>query len=129
MASPRKPSSSRKPVPKVARAKGADDVPELSRAETRELDQRIKDLNDRTRYLLISILAPKFILYYNLSEDTYSWNEPKHATLFKRKAAALKIKSLLGSETRLIECRVDKRGQLLSKSVVMKKQVKPLNSA
>jgi hypothetical protein len=58
----------------------------------RELDGRVKDLDDTTRYLLLSAFGPRFALYYNVSSDTYGMNEPVHATLFKRRAAALAMK-------------------------------------
>jgi hypothetical protein len=32
----------------------------------RELDRRMKDLDDRTRYLLVSVFSPRFVLYYQV---------------------------------------------------------------
>src|SRR5438067_13660439 len=68
-----------------------DDAP-LTRTQMQELHRLAKDSRDRTRYLLISSFRPRFALYYNVSEDTYGMNEPIHATLFKRRAAALAVK-------------------------------------
>ena len=82
-----------------------------------ELDRRVKDLHDRTRYLLVSAFSPKFALYYNVSEDTYGMNEPVHATLFKRRAAALAVKRLLGGGVEIARCRVDRRGRLVLNSL------------
>ncbi len=115
MAAKRKSANPRKTTGRVASTskKKVGNVPELTRAEQRELDRRIKDLEDRTRYLLLSSIGSRVHLYYNITEDTFSWDEPKHATLFKRKTAAASIKALLGSELAIVECRVDKRGQLL----------------
>ncbi len=93
------------------------DPPDLTRAQTRELDRRLADLHDRSRYLLVSRLGPRFDLYYNVSEDTYGMNEPAHATLFKRRQAAAAIKRLLGKGIDLIRCRVDRRGKLVLRSV------------
>jgi hypothetical protein len=94
-----------------------EEVRDLSAAERRELERAIKDLEDRTRYLLASSIGERITLYYNIADDTYTWDEPKSATLFKRKAAATKIRALLGSGVQVLECRVDKRGQLLKKSI------------
>ena len=86
----------------------------------RELDRRVKDLDDRTRYLLVSTFSPRFALYYNVAEDTYAMNEPVYATLFKRRAAALAIKRLLGGGVEIAPCRVDRRGRLVLKSVALR---------
>jgi len=91
--------------------------PDLTRAQTRELDRRLADLHDRSRYLLVSRPGPRFALYYNVSEDTYGMNEPAHATLFKRRQAAAAIKRLLSKGIDLIRCRVDRRGKLVLRSV------------
>jgi hypothetical protein len=93
------------------------DPPDLTRSQTRELDRRLADLRDRTRYLLVSRFGPRFALYYNVSEDTYGMNEPAHATLFKRRQAAAAVKRLLGRGIDLIRCRVDRRGKLVLRSV------------
>ncbi|MBI3028031.1 MAG: hypothetical protein HYY64_00755 [Candidatus Rokubacteria bacterium] len=77
----------------------------------------MKDLHDRTRYLLVSAFGPRFALYYNVSEDTYGMNEPAHATLFKRRAAALAIRRMLGGGVEIARCRVDRRGQLVLNSL------------
>lgn len=90
---------------------------DLSPAQRRELEKRIEDLHDRTRYLLASTLGPNFVLYYNLSEDTYGWNDPTHATLFKRRKAAQAVQQLLGDKDSIVECVVDKKGKLVVKSV------------
>jgi hypothetical protein len=62
-------------------------------------------------------MAPRVILYYNVSEDTYGMNEPGHATLFKRHAAATSVRQLLGDRVRIVRCRVDKRGRLVLRSL------------
>ena len=95
-----------------------DDAP-LTRTQMRELDRLAKDSRDRTRYLLISSFNPRFALYYNVSEDTYGMNEPIHATLFKRRAAALAVKRLLGSGMEIVSGRVDRRGRLVLNSVAV----------
>jgi len=118
MAARHKSVNSRKPAGgKPTRKTDADDIPELSRAEMRELERRVKDLEDRTRYLLVSSIGSRIVLYYNIADDTFTWEEPKEATLFKRKAAASKVKSLLGRGVEIVECRVDKHGKLLKSSL------------
>ncbi len=98
-------------------AEDDDDFPPLTSAQIRELEHSVKDLDDRTRYFLVSAFAPKFALYYNLSEDTYGMNEPGHATLFKRRAAAIAIKQMLGPGIQIVRCRVTRKGNLVARSV------------
>jgi hypothetical protein len=119
MATVRKPAQPRKPGRTIgSRTQLAPKKdPDLSAAERRELERRIKDLDDRTRYILASSIGAKITLYYNISEDTYTWDDPKTATLFKRKAAAVKIRAMLGTGVKVLDCRVDKRGRLVSKSI------------
>ena len=93
-----------------------EDDPPLTRAQMEELDRRVKDLRDTTRYLLVSTFSPRFALYYNLSEDTYGMNNPAHATLFKRRATALAVKRLLGGRVEIARCCVDRRGRLVLNS-------------
>ena len=81
-----------------------DDVEPLSPAEVRELTRRLEDARDPTRYLLVSEFGPKFNLYYNVSDDVYVMNEPKGATLFKRRETALAVKRLLGPRIKLVRC-------------------------
>jgi hypothetical protein len=77
---------------------------ELTPAQVRELRRRVADLDDATRYILVSQMGPRFALYYNVSEDVYAMNDPNGATLFKRRNAAVAIKKLLGGSIRVVEC-------------------------
>jgi hypothetical protein len=79
---------------------------ELTPAQRRELQRRIDDLDDPTRFLLVSQLTPRFALYYNVTDDVYVMNDPKGGTLFKRRKAAAAVKTLLGKEksVRIIRC-------------------------
>ena len=95
-------------------AKPRDDT--LTQAQLREIKRRVKDLEDRTRYLLVSRLGRRFALYYNVSEDTYAMNEPAFGTLFKRRAAALAVERLLGGHVQVVPCRVDRSGRLIQRS-------------
>jgi len=63
------------------------------------------DLDDATRYLLVSQITPRFALYYNVSDDVYVMNDPRRATLFKRRKAALAVKALLRGSVRLLRCK------------------------
>ena len=94
-----------------------DDFPPLTRAELRELDRRVRDLEDRTRYCIVSLLAPRFALYYNLSDDSWGMNEPPYATLFKRRASALAIRGMLGPGVEVVRCRVDRNRRLVKRSL------------
>lgn len=67
--------------------------------------------------MLKSALTSGIVLYYNLSEDTYGWNDPSKATLFKRRASAAAIQGLLGDGVRVARCRVDRKGQLVKSSL------------
>lgn len=82
---------------------------ELTPAQVHELRRRTADLDDATRYILLSQMGPRFALYYNVSEDVYVMNDPNGATLFKRRNAAVAIKKLLGGSIRVVRCK-SKRG-------------------
>lgn len=63
------------------------------------------DLDDVTRYLLVSQAGLRFALYYNVSDDVYVMNDPRGATLCKRFKAALAVKALLGGSIRILRCK------------------------
>ena len=94
----------------VASGRGAERLaavagdPPLTAAQIREIKHRAADLDDPVRYLLASQMTPRFVLYYNVSDDTYVLNEPKLATLFKRRKTAESVKRLLGGRIRVIRC-------------------------
>jgi len=92
----------------VRRADGVDDFP-LTPAQVRELKRRVADLDDPLRYVLASRMTPRFVLYYNVSDDTYALNDPKGATLFKRRSVAEGVKRLLGGRVRVFACTTRKR--------------------
>ena len=91
------------------RVAGTADDPPLIPAQIRELERRVAELDDPVRYLLASRMTPRFILYYNVSDDTYALNDPKGATLFKRRKAAESVKRLLGGRVRVIRCTTRQR--------------------
>lgn len=108
------PSSRRRAVPP---ASGADDIEPLTPAQVRELRCRVADLEDRTRYLLASVFSQRFVLFYDVSDDTFVMNDPTGATLFKRRRAAMAVRRLLDSGIEVLSCQVDDRGGLVLRSV------------
>ena len=99
----------------------ADEDVILTAAQRRELDRRVKDAKDRSRYLLVSQISDRFALYYNVSEDAYVANDPTYATLFKREATARVVQRLLGSNVRIVRCRVNNSRRLVLTSVPLPK--------
>ena len=85
-------------------AEGANGVAELTSAQIRELKRRLADSEDPTRYLLVSNFGPRFALFYNVTDDVYAQNDPKGATLFKRRPTALAVKRLLGPAVKIVRC-------------------------
>lgn len=80
-----------------------DDFEPLSRAERREIERRVRDSRDPVRYMIVSALSRRFILYYNVLDDVYAVNHPVGGTLFKRKKAASAVSRLLGGRCRIIQ--------------------------
>jgi len=64
----------------------------------------------RSGISIVSEFGPRFALYYNVSDDVYAMNDPGGGTLFKRRAAAVAVKRLLGARVRVIRCNT-KRGK------------------
>ena len=93
---------------KAGRTISDDDTP-LTKAQIRELRRRMADLKDPVRYLIVAQMGPRFALYYNVTDDLYGMNDLTYATLFKRRAAALAVRRLLGRGTRVIECTTKRR--------------------
>ena len=48
---------------------------ELTPAQMQELRRRVADVDDVTRYLLVSQIGPRFALYYNVADDVYVMND------------------------------------------------------
>lgn len=95
-------------------ARDADDDFELTKAQLRELDRRLADAKDPVRYLIEGGFGPKFRLYYNVTDDVYVMNDSVHATLFKRRNAAVAVQKLLSGGKRIIRCTTRRRkGQVI----------------
>jgi hypothetical protein len=76
---------------------------DLSKSQFRELDRRLRDYRNPTRYLLATVFTPKFVLYHNVSNDTFGMTNPGLGTLFKRRKAAMAIGGLLRPDIQIIE--------------------------
>jgi hypothetical protein len=80
------------------------EVEPLTRAQIREIHRRVADMDDRTRYLLVSQFTPRFALYYNVTDDMFVMNDPKGGTLFKRRKAAVAVQRLLRPSVQIVRC-------------------------
>lgn len=102
-----------KNIPRVTRKLGGvpGDEPPLSREWIKEIDRRVKDSRDPVRYMLVSEFTRRFILYYDVTNDVFAMNDPSRGTLFKRRAIAERVKTLLGRRVSLVKFTV-KGGRL-----------------
>jgi hypothetical protein len=90
---------------------------ELSAAQNRELERRVRDLDDPRRYVLFSKIGDRIPLYYDVSTDCFVWKDIAGATLFKRRNAAVAIKKLLDGRVGIIEVEVSSTGKVRRKPV------------
>ena len=100
---------------------GDDEDPPLTPAQRRALERQVRDVEDRTRYLLVSATLPGISLYYMVHDDSWSFDDPTTATLFKRRPAARAIQALLRPGVYVVPCQVDVRGRLVLKSIADRK--------
>lgn len=108
--------SKQKPVTKK-RQKGTDEDLPLTAAQRRADARHLKDTEDRTRYLLVSLTVPGLSLYYRVQDDAWSFDDPTQATLFKRRPAAKAIQALLRDGVHIVPCKVDEDGALVLSSL------------
>lgn len=106
------------PLPQGA---GVDEDPPLTPAQSRALARHVKDMEDRARYLLVSATLPGISLYYMVQDDSWAFDDPTTATLFKRRASAKAIQALLRPGVFVVPCEVDDRGQLVLDSIAGRK--------
>lgn len=71
------------------------DVPPLSAKEIAELKRRVADMEDPTRYVIVSAFSPRFCLYYLPESGNYIMNEIPPEAMFKRKAEAEAVAKVL----------------------------------
>jgi hypothetical protein len=124
---PRKKPAKAKPVPPTVSEPAApeDEGWELSKAQIREIERRVRDIDDSRRFVLASELLPSFVLYYDVSNNVYVMNDLSAATVFKKRKAAVAIKALLGKGVRIVECLKLKSGKLKRVTPVRGRKKKP----
>ena len=105
----------------ASRRAAVDEETPLTAAERRALARHIKDTEDRSRYVLVSVTLPGFSLYYRLQDDAWSFDDPSQATLFKRRTAAKAIQTLLRPGVHIVPCKVDEDGLLVLSSLAHRK--------
>ena len=88
-----------------------DDEP-LSPELLRDLRRQVRDLDDRNRYLIVSVFGLRFVLYYNVSDDVYIMNDPSGGTLFKRRKTAEAVVKAVDRDLAILHVRVQKDGSL-----------------
>jgi hypothetical protein len=124
---PRKKPAKAKPVPPTVSEPAApqDEDWELSKAQIREIERRVRDMDDPRRFVLASELLPSFVLYYDVSDNVYVMNDLSAATVFKKRKAAVAVKALLGKRVRIVECLKLKSGKLKRVTPVRGRKKKP----
>ena len=65
-----------------------DDFPPPTKAQIAELKRRIAEMDDPTRYLIVSAFSRRHVLYYDAGTDCYVMNRPEDGTVFKYHAVA-----------------------------------------
>jgi hypothetical protein len=109
-------AAKRKRVTKRANGGADEDLP-LTAAQRRADARHLKDTENRTRYLLVSLTVPGLSLYYRVQDDAWSFDDPMQATLFKRRSAAKAIQALLRRGVHIVPCKVDEDGVLVLSSL------------
>ena len=102
---------------RVAFDQDSAEPPPLTRTQIRELNRRVRDSMDRTRYVLATALTTRHALFYNVSDDVFAMDDPTRGTLFKRREAALAVNAFLTGRAQIVQCRVTSRGRLVLRSV------------
>ena len=123
----RKKPAKAKPIPPTVSEPAApeDEDWELSKAQIREIERRVRDIDDPRRFVLASEFLPSFVLYYDISNNVYVMNDLSAATVFKKRKAAVAIKALLGKGVRIVECLKLKNGKLKRVTPVRGRKKKP----
>jgi hypothetical protein len=58
-------------------------LPPISKANAAELDRILDEMDDPTRYLVVSAFTKRFVLYYNVEDNCFAQNRPEGGTAFK----------------------------------------------
>lgn len=90
-----------------------DDDDSLTAAEWRELQRRVADSRDPTRYLVVSKLGPRHTFYFDVVDGNFTLNRPAGGTLFKRRKHALAVAALLGKRHRVVRCSTRRKAGVL----------------
>ena len=80
---------------------------ELPADLARTLKKRIRDLDDKRRYVIAGKFSSKskHWLYYDAESDCYAFGDLQRATVFKRRAIAEAVMALLRSEWQeVVQC-------------------------
>lgn len=75
----------------------------LSKEWIEEIKRRVREAEDPIRYMIVSEFSRRFVLYYNVSSDSFVMNSPEHGTLFKRQEIAEGVARLLGKHHALVK--------------------------
>ncbi len=75
------------------------ELPPMSAEDIAELERRIEDAQDPTRYMIMSDLGfcGSFILWYDISDDTWC-SDQISGTMFKREAYAKAVLAAMGDK-------------------------------
>jgi hypothetical protein len=76
---------------KRERPKSDDEFPPPAKRQLAELERRMADAMDPSRYVIVSSFLPKFSLFYCPGDGIFVMNEIPDTALFKRKAEALAV--------------------------------------
>jgi hypothetical protein len=94
-------ASSKKAAARKAALADDSAFPPPTAAEIDELDRIVAEMDDPTRYLVVSAFSRRFCLYYDAESNCYTHNRPGDATHFKCiDVARAVLKSLQGRRKR-----------------------------
>ena len=77
-----------------------DDFPPPTKAEIAELDRIVAEIDDPTRYMVVSAFTKRHVLYYNVESDSFAMNRPDDGTVFKNLPIANAVLAALSAGRR-----------------------------
>lgn len=99
---------------------GCEDEPH-AQEWIKEVKRRVRDAEDPIRYLIATEFSRRFVLYYNVSSDSFVMNSPEHGTQFKRRDIAERVMQPLGKHHTLVKF-TTKNGKLRRLPAVRRKR-------